>query len=167
MKIRKAQISDLSGIMRMYESCVKGMLENGIDQWDETYPNIEVIGSDIKSGTYFVAEENKIIVAGINIDKNQDPLYLDINWEDHENSFLVVHRLGVSKEVWGKGVGKALMMFTERLAQRMKLKSIRLDTYSNNPDAMNFYKKLGYNKLGYIYLKPNKNEYYCFEKIIK
>ena len=46
------------------------------------------------------------------------------------------------------------------------LKSIRLDTYSNNPQAINFYKKLGYKQLGTINLKPNKKHYYCFEKLL-
>jgi ribosomal protein S18 acetylase RimI-like enzyme len=45
--------------------------------------------------------------------------------------------------------------------------SIRLDTYSGNPKAMEFYRRLGYTKLGSIDLKPNKNEYYCFEKVIR
>ena len=43
MIIRKAEISDLGNIMLMYKSCVAGMIANGIDQWDETYPNTEVI----------------------------------------------------------------------------------------------------------------------------
>ena len=47
-----------------------------------------------------------------------------------------------------------------------KLKSIRLDTYSNNPKAIHFYKNLGYNQLGTINLKPNKKHYYCFEKLL-
>ena len=47
-----------------------------------------------------------------------------------------------------------------------KLNSIRLDTYSNNPIAINFYLKLGFSKKGEIFLKPNKNEYYCFEKLL-
>ena len=59
------------------------------------------------------------------------------------------------------------MIFTEKLVIENGLKSIRLDTYSGNPKAMEFYRRLGYNELGSINLKPNKNEYYCFEKIIK
>ena len=45
--------------------------------------------------------------------------------------------------------------------------SIRLDTYSGNPKAMEFYRRLGYTELGTIDLKPEKDKYYCFEKIIK
>jgi ribosomal protein S18 acetylase RimI-like enzyme len=167
MIIRKAEISDLENIMLMYKSCVAGMVENGIDQWDETYPNTEIISEDLNVGTYYVSEMDGTIIAGINIDQNQDNTYLAIDWEDISNSFLVVHRLGVKEEFWNDGIGKSLMLFTENLVTEKGLNSIRLDTYSGNPKAMEFYRRLGYRELGVINLKPNKNEYYCFEKIIK
>jgi GNAT superfamily N-acetyltransferase len=167
MIIRKANKIDLDNIMKMYKSCVKGMLENGIDQWDDTYPNTEIISEDLNVGTYYVAEIDGTIIGGVNIDQNQDSTYLEINWKDKSDSFLIVHRLGVKEEFWNKKIGKKLMLFTENLAKERGLKSIRLDTYSGNPKAMAFYTKLGYTELGAINLKPNKNEYYCFEKIIK
>ena len=167
MIIRKAEISDLENIMKMYNSCVGGMLKNGIDQWDESYPNTEIISDDLKLGSYFVAELNGKIVGGVNIDQQQDPTYLNINWKDNSNQFLVVHRLGVQEENWRDGIGKALMMFSEELVKEHGLSSIRLDTYSGNPKAMEFYLRLGYNELGTIDLKPNKKKYHCFEKIIK
>ena len=167
MIIRKANKSDLNNNMLMYKSCVKGMLANDIDQWDATYPNAGVIMEDLIAQTYFVAEESSIIIGGINIDQNQDKTYLEIDWEDKSDSSLVVHRLGVKEEFWKKGIGKKLMIFAENLVVEKGLKSIRLDTYSGNPKAMEFYINLGYQQLGHIYLKEGKNEYYCFEKIIK
>ena len=167
MIIRKANKADLDNIMLMYKSCVKGMLANNINQWDATYPNNGVIMEDLIAQSYFVAEENSIIIGGINIDQNQDPTYLEIDWEDKSDSFLVVHRLGVKEEYWNKKIGKDLMLFTEKLVLEKRLNSVRLDTYSGNPKAMEFYKRLGYRKLGAINLKPEKNEYYCFEKIIQ
>ncbi|MBT5858898.1 MAG: GNAT family N-acetyltransferase [Flavobacteriales bacterium] len=166
MRIRKAKISDLGNIMIMYKSCVKGMIANDIDQWDDTYPDIETINQDLEKQSYYVVEEKGEIIGGINIDQNQDKTYLDIDWEDKSDSFLVVHRLGVKEEFWNKKIGKDLMLFTEKLVTEKGLKSIRLDTYSGNPKAMEFYRRLGYRELGSINLKPNKNEYYCFEKII-
>ncbi len=167
MKIRKAQTSDLENIMKMYKSCVAGMIKSGIDQWDDTYPDTETITQDLENQTYYVAEEKREIIGGINIDQNQDPTYLDVNWQDISNQFLVVHRLGVKEKNWGDGIGKDLMIFTEKLVMEKDLKSIRLDTYSGNPKAMEFYIRLGYRELGAIYLKLDKNEYYCFEKIIQ
>ena len=166
MKIRKAKIIDLEKIMEMYHSCVNGMIANNIDQWDKSYPNYQIIQKDLKEKTYFVAEKDGEIIGGINIDQNQDKTYLKINWEDQSNSFLVVHRLAVKKEWWKNKIGKKLMLFAEELTKKRGLRSIRLDTYSGNPKAMRFYLMLGYKELGAINLKPNKNEYYCFEKII-
>ena len=167
MIIRKAHKKDLRSIMNMYNSCVSGMIKNNIDQWDKSYPNTEVITSDLEASTYYVAEIKEEIIGGINIDKKQDKTYLEINWEDTSDSFLVVHRLAIKEEFWNRKIGKQLMLFTEQLVKERSLKSIRLDTYSGNPKAIEFYKKLGYTKLGSINLKPNKNEYYCFEKMIK
>ena len=165
MKIRKANIKDLDNIMLMYQSCINGMIKNGIDQWDSSYPNVQVILNDIKDETYYIIEKENII-GGVTIDRNQDPTYLAIKWKDQENKFLSVHRLAVKENYWGQGIGKKLMLFAEKLVVINKLRSIRLDTYSGNPYAILFYKKLGYKELGSINLKPNKNEYYCFEKII-
>ena len=167
MIIQKAKISEIGDIMLMYKSCIEGMLANNIDQWDESYPNKDIIMQDLIAQTYFIVIEHNIIIAGINIDQNQDKTYLPLEWKDKKNQFLVVHRLAVKEFFWGKGIGKSLMIFTEKLAIKKGLNSIRLDTYSGNPKAMNFYKRIGYNEVGTINLKPNKNKYHCFEKIIK
>ncbi len=167
MMIRKAHNKDLNDIMNMYKSCVSGMIKNKIDQWDSSYPNSEIIKTDIAASTYYIAEINKKIIGGINIDQNQDPTYLKISWKDKSNCFLVVHRLAVEEESWYKNIGKKLMLFAENLVLEKGLKSIRLDTYSGNPKAMEFYRRLGYVKLGTIDLKPNKNKYYCYEKVIQ
>ena len=54
MIIQKALINELEEIMRMYNSCVSGMIKNNIDQWDETYPNSDVIYEDIQLESFYV-----------------------------------------------------------------------------------------------------------------
>ena len=54
MIIRKANKEDLKSIMTMYASCVNGMIKNGIDQWDNTYPNSKVISEDIEKRNYYI-----------------------------------------------------------------------------------------------------------------
>ena len=166
MIIRKAKINELDEIMNMYASCVDGMQKANIDQWDNTYPNRKIISEDIRNKSFYIFLINDKIIGGINIDKIQDKTYLDVEWKDKDNKFLVVHRLAVRQEFWKKGIGNKLMIFAESLVKEKKLNSIRLDTYSCNPIAINFYLDLGYIKKGEIFLKPNKNEYYCFEKLI-
>ncbi|MDG1188961.1 MAG: hypothetical protein P8N00_00300, partial [Flavobacteriales bacterium] len=103
MNIRKAKTNELNQIMGVYHSCVKGMIDLGIDQWDESYPNREVIEKDIEIGDYYVGIINDEIVSGIKIDTKQDPTYLAIDWQDKTNNFMVVHRLCVKTSVWSKG----------------------------------------------------------------
>ena len=72
MIIRKANKTDLKNIMKMYKSCVTGMLKNGIDQWDDSYPNTEIISEDLNVGTYYVVEMDGTIIGnnktgGINV----------------------------------------------------------------------------------------------------
>ena len=166
MIIRKAEKNELDDIMQVYESCVNRMIALGIDQWDETYPNREIIQQDLEIGNYYVGVIDNEIVAGIKIDSIQDPTYLTIDWADKTNNFMVVHRLCSKTRVWSKGIGKKMMDFAEELALNNKCISMRLDTYINNPKAIAFYKRIGYNQLGNIKLKPEKDIYYCFEKIL-
>ena len=84
----------------------------------------EIIEYDIKQNTYYVIENSREIIGGINIDQNQDKAYHDINWEDNSVLFLVVHRLAVKEEFWNKKIGKKLMLFTEELVREKKLNSI-------------------------------------------
>lgn len=165
MKITLAIPENLDSIMEMYASCVEGMLNLGIDQWDEHYPNRKIIEQDIKEACYYIGTLNNEIIAGMRVDNVQDPTYLDINWKDKTNNFMVVHRLGSKNKVWNMGIGKKMMVFAENIAIKSGCSSFRLDTYSHNPKAMEFYKKSGYQLLGNINLKPDKDIYYCFEKV--
>ena len=165
MIIKQAEIQDFDAIMDMYASCVKGMLALGIDQWDESYPNRKIIKQDLKDACYYIGVLKEGIVAGMRVDNLQDPTYLSIDWKDKSNNFMVVHRLGSKTNVWNKGIGKQMMEFAENIAIESGCSSFRLDTYSHNPKAMEFYKRLGYQQLGHINLKPDKDIYYCFEKV--
>tara|TARA_B100001057_G_scaffold168011_1_gene168733 strand:- start:1267 stop:1770 length:504 start_codon:yes stop_codon:yes gene_type:complete len=166
MIIRKAKKYELDDIMQVYQSCVSGMIALGIDQWDESYPNREIIEQDLEIEDYYIGLIDNEIVAGIKIDSVQDPTYLTIDWADKTNNFMVIHRLCSKTKVWSQGVGKKMMDFAECLAKKNNCVSIRLDTYINNPKAIAFYKSIGYKQLGHIHLKADKDIYYCFEKVL-
>ena len=85
--------------MKMYKSCVNGMINNGIDQWDENYPNSEIISQDLKNKTYYVAEEKEEIIGGINIDQNQDITYLDLSWKDTSNLEIIKSLSALAKAI--------------------------------------------------------------------
>ncbi|MBO5485388.1 MAG: GNAT family N-acetyltransferase, partial [Eubacterium sp.] len=62
MEFRKTKTEDIPGIMRIIRQAQEYMKNQGIDQWQNGYPNKEAFEDDIKKGySYVVEDEGKII----------------------------------------------------------------------------------------------------------
>jgi ribosomal protein S18 acetylase RimI-like enzyme len=59
-----------------------------------------------------------------------------------------VLRVRVHPATRRRGIGRALMAELEQRAVRSGLRSVRLDTATNQPEAMAFYQTLGYREVG-------------------
>ena len=62
----------------------------------------------------------------------------------YQLKFLEVHELGVLESNKGRGYGRKLMDKVKLLAIENGFKEIRLDAWVCNSNAINFYKKIGY-----------------------
>ncbi len=80
---------------------------------------------------------------------------------------MYVHRLAVDPKYQKKGIGRSLMNFAENYARNNGLKSIRLDTFSENERNNRFYKSRKYIQLNDVYF-PNQSKFpfHCYEKIL-
>ncbi len=63
MKIRAAGLSDLPAIMEIINEARRNLKEQGINQWQRSYPNAGVIERDIVDGNCYVAEEEGQVAA--------------------------------------------------------------------------------------------------------
>ncbi|WP_320051957.1 GNAT family N-acetyltransferase [uncultured Acetobacteroides sp.] len=162
--IRQSKKRDAAKLMAVVKAASSAMLAKGIDQWDEIYPNSDVLKDDIGKGELFVLEENGAIKGMVVLNEFQDKEYADVCWALTEGRQLVVHRLCVHPDYQGVGVGKRLMAFAEDYAQRNGYSSIRLDCFTQNPASVALYERLGYAKAGTVTFR--KGVFYCFEKAI-
>lgn len=99
-------------------------------------------------------------------DENGKPVsYLSVF--DFDADTMEVLNLGVDPEEQGKGLGKQMMVFAEKLARDGRKKKIRLVTNVKNDQAVKFYKRIGY-----VVVKEAPNYYgdgetrYIFEKVL-
>ena len=145
------------------------MRENGIDQWDENYPDYASIERDLKTETLFAFRDGEAILGIVVLNETQDEEYGEINWSTSESDQnLVVHRLAVDPTHQGKGIARKIMDFAENFARERQYDSIRLDTFSQNPRNQRFYINRGYTDLGSVYLKYKKEHpYVCYELLLK
>ena len=165
LNIVKATINDSRNIMELIKSCILNMESVGIYQWNEYYPTLDIIMSDVESGSLYVLKEGNDIWGIIVINEDQSPEYRNLSWGD-EGKVLVVHRLAVQPNKQRTGIAKKLMDFAEIYAKEKEFTSIRLDTYSGNPIAMTLYEQRGYIRVGQVYFPMRELPFNCYEKVL-
>ncbi|KMT23130.1 GNAT family N-acetyltransferase [Clostridium cylindrosporum] len=163
--ITKANKNNLPKIMDVLKDTIISMNTEGLYQWNENYPNEEIILNDMEKEELFVKVEDETIKGFIVLNEHDDKGYENLDWKYEKEKSLIIHRLCVSPKYQGNGVAKEIMDFTNTFAASKGYKAIRLDTAVENKKAIRFYEKLGYEKVGV--LSARRGEYVCFEKNIQ
>ena len=161
---RKANMSDLDAIHSLSQRAVENMIESGIYQWDELYPTRDDFKADIEKNQLYagIAEDHIAVVFVIN--KEYDPEYNDAAWHYKGDNFRVIHRLCVNPDFQRSGIARRTMLHIEALLKSQGVKSIRLDTFTQNPRALGLYESLGFLKTGYADWR--KGRFVLLDKII-
>jgi GNAT superfamily N-acetyltransferase len=166
--IRLAEKLELPHIMKLFSHCTAHMIAQGIDQWDEHYPNAEVVEQSIVSGSMYAYFKDDLICGVITLHSSQPTEYETIQWQSGQDAeCLVVYRLGVDPGLQGLGIATKLMGFAEWYAGNHSLSSIRLDCYSKNERALSFYQHLHYEIRGTVIFPHSDVPFYCLEKRIR
>jgi ribosomal protein S18 acetylase RimI-like enzyme len=164
MLIRLATLNDIPQIMHVVSEVVPLMNAGGNFQWDSNYPNPEIFTKDIAHDKLWVAEIDGKIAGVSAITTDQDPEYADVGWDLNETA-IVTHRLAVSPRFQGQGVAVALMQKAEDEAIRRNIKTLRIDTNSNNKATQKLFPRMGYIFAGEIGLSYRPGlRFYCYEK---
>jgi len=166
--IRKAEKTDLIIIKKITDACTQNLIDQNIFQWNKEYPSLATFEKDIKEEVLYVYIDKIKIVGCIMFSEEKDPHYNNVKWITPDGHNLYIHRLAVHPKNQKQGIGRKMMDFAENFGKEKGMKSIRLDTFSQNPRNIKFYRERGYKKLGDVYFsKQSKDPFHCFEKLIK
>lgn len=75
MEIRKSRFEDIGQIMGVIQDAQESMCANGIPQWQDGYPNDEVISQDIETGNSYVLVEDGGVIGTAYIVAGHEPNY--------------------------------------------------------------------------------------------
>lgn len=167
MEFRKAKKSDIPRIMDIIISAQKYMKENGIDQWQNGYPNEESILDDINEGKSYVLKRDGEVIATTYLSFDGESDY-DIIYEGQwlsDEKYAVIHRIAVDNGLKGQGVAGEVFKFIEKICLEKNVFDIKIDTHRDNKSMQKFLIKNGFERCGIIYLKDN-SERIGFEKIL-
>jgi ribosomal protein S18 acetylase RimI-like enzyme len=159
--VRPGLIEELPHLCTLVSLAVRHMKNQGIDQWDELYPNQAILAQDLESRSLQVAERAGEAQGFIVLDEIQSPEYESVPWQYH-GRVLTVHRLTIDPACQRQGLASLLMDFAEKRAVTEGYQCIRLDAFIQNPGSCALYEKKGFRKAGEVRFR--KGDFYCYEK---
>lgn len=165
LNFRKATQNDIPEIWKILQQSIERRKNDGSTQWQDGYPNLSTVENDVEKGyNYILTLENKIIATAALI-FNDEPTYdvIDGAWLTN-GDFLVVHRVGVSDEVAGKGFATKFFHILEDFAKENEIYSIKVDTNFDNLAMLKILEKLGYTYCGEIQVRDGVRK--AFEKVL-
>jgi len=162
---RKAAISEIPAIWDILKQAIARRKEDGSEQWQDGYPNPEVVQKDVDAGHGFVLTEGDTIIGYSAVLINDEPEYAKIKgkWLS-DNDFVVFHRIAISENYLGKGLAKKILEHIEEFAIDNNIYSVKADTNFDNTAMLKIFEKSGYSYCGEVYFRGGERK--AFEKIL-
>lgn len=162
---RKAIPNDIPQIWDILCHAIIRRKADGSKQWQDGYPNPEVVRNDIYHETGYVLTAGDTIIGYCALLINQEPAYAKIDGKWLTNSdFIVVHRIAISDQYLGQGFAQKIFKYIEAFAQSNHIYSIKADTNYDNPAILKIFEKLGYIYCGEVFFRGNPRR--AYEKIL-
>lgn len=162
---RKANCDDTAEIWSILQQAIIRRKKDGSQQWQDGYPNLNVVQNDIEKEQGFVLLDGTKIIGYTAILINDEPAYagLDGNWLTNDD-FVVIHRIAISENYLGKGLAKKIIKYVEDFALKNSIYSIKADTNFDNIAMIKIFENLGYSFCGEVYFRESPRK--AYEKVL-
>ena len=162
---KKATLKDVPKIWEIIQHAIARRKEEGSNQWQDGYPNPDVIKMDVENGFGYVLMCNDVIAGYCALMINDEPEYNNIkgNWLTNSD-FVVFHRVAISADYLGKGLAKIMFDFIAQYALDNNIMSIKADTNYDNEPMLYLFKNAGYKYCGEVYFRGSPRK--AYEKVL-
>lgn len=162
MDIRLAHPNEVESIMNILDDAKKTLAEAGSPQWQNGYPNSDIIFDDILENRGYVGIIDGHIVAYAAVYHETQTEYgaiYDGKWQHDNYLYITFHRIAVSREFSGQKVAQT---FLQGLIESHKGPDFRCDTHEKNKAMQHILEKLGFVYCGKV---PIDGERLAYQKI--
>lgn len=166
-EFRLAKVEDVSAIMAIIQEAQVYLKIQGIDQWQNNYPNIETINRDIESKNSYILLQDNVIVGTLAVIFENDPTYKTIyegKWIN-DQEYGVIHRIAIGQDHHGLGLGSQIIKYVELMCKNRNINSIKIDTHKENKAMQTLLIKNEFAYCGIVYLEDG-SERRAFQKVL-
>ncbi len=164
--LQPATLIDISEIWAIIQQAILKRKEEGSEQWQNGYPNEDVIQNDIRKNDGWVLVRGTEVIAYVALIFDGEPAYENIEgkWLSHQ-PYACVHRMAVKQLPGIKGLATHIMQQVEQICLEKGIYSIKIDTNFDNAAMLRIIEKLQYTYCGEVFYqgKPRK----AFEKCLR
>jgi len=172
MYLRKAKEDELDLVCDIIEDGKQQLADAGIDQWQNDYPNRDVIKEDIAAGRaviYNSDDHETLGVAAVMTAPDTSYDTLQGEWLKQTDKFVTIHRVAIFSHHQGKGYASQLFrdLFDYVVENHPDCESIRIDTHKDNGKMQHLIEKFGFERVGKIVgVYHPADVCYVYEKLI-
>lgn len=169
IRFRRAEKQDFDAINNLLGDARVRMAALGIDQWQDGYPEPELIAADIESGIGIVAESEGALAGYMVLLSEVEPIYehIDGAWINN-GGYATVHRMAVDGSFCGSGLSSAMLAYAGDFARENGLQSVRADTHRGNVRMRRLLEKNAYLYCGEVlYDVPGDPVRVAYEKEVR
>lgn len=163
---RQATSNDINEIWEILAAGIERRRIDGSNQWQDGYPNPDVIKNDIDTNIGYVLISEEGVIAGYcAVIINDEPAYADIigKWLT-QGDYVVYHRVAISEHFLGKGLAQVMLKHIEDFALSKNITSLKVDTNFDNAGMLKILDKLGYVYCGEVFFRGSPRK--AFEKVL-
>ncbi|MQB76907.1 GNAT family N-acetyltransferase [Lactobacillus reuteri] len=151
--LRRAQLQDLTAIMKIIDDAKELLKKNGSPQWQNGYPDQENFTQDIVMQTNWILINDNKVVATATLQLTPEPTYRNITqgqWQQPDEPYATIHRVAISSNYRGQGLSKLLFSNLLTVGQMQGIKNFRVDTHRSNKAMQHIAENFNFKKRGII-----------------
>ena len=168
MTLRPATKADIPSMLHLIAQAQTYLAAQGIDQWQDGYPDLAVLEADVAAQNSYVMAENNAVIATFMAACEDDPNYAHIEgaWRTQGVPYAVLHRIAVDPAYKGAGLAAKAVDFVSTAFLESGARSVRADTHPNNASMRRLLEKTGFVLCGNITLERGGLRV-GYEKVLK
>lgn len=164
IQLRQARADETDLAMGFIDQAKAYLKEQGIDQWQQGYPDRACIQADLAAQTGYFLVEDQEAVGYLCIDFDGEPSYENLKGNWHSGgAYGVIHRMAIGRARQGTGLASRAFALAEDLCRKRAVHSIRVDTDGDNRKMRHLLKKNGYTYCGAVFF--DYSEKIAFDKV--
>ncbi|MCO7127139.1 GNAT family N-acetyltransferase [Sporolactobacillus shoreicorticis] len=168
--LRKATSHDFPEIKKIIDQAKRLLKDDGIDQWQDGYPDDATLQEDIAQEISYVLIVNRQVAGTGVIFKKIEPAYEAIesgSWiQTHASAYVSIHRVALSSDFRGRHLASPLMEFLITAAALMGYSDIRIDTHPENPRMQHIIKQAGFAYRGIVHLDMPNGKRWAYQLLL-